>query len=244
MSDWYYSTDHQQPSGPVDTNHLRTMLATGQLPAATLLWREGLPRWHSAAELADELGPSSPPETSKADLPPAIPASMHTATTAAAPAAGRPPAAVKPRRTGLIIALVAAGLVAASIPILAILAAIAVPAYQSYTQRAKAAATLAALAPLQAQVISFQQANGQCPQQDSPGFKAAGAYADAKAHLTDVTVMTAVNGHCGLAARLDGLYRDADKRQAWLWLEHDPANDQWICRSTLRDAQLPTHCQR
>jgi type IV pilus assembly protein PilA len=243
MSDWYYSTDHQQPSGPVDTNHLRTLLASGQLPAAALLWREGLARWHSAAELADELGPSRLPEVSRVGLPPAIPANMHTTGTGAAPAT-LPPAAAKPRRTGLIIALVAAGLVAASIPILGILAAIAIPAYQSYTQRAKAAATVAALAPLQAQVISFQQANGQCPEQDSPGFKAAQAYADAKAHLAAVTVMTAVNGHCGLAARLDGLHRDADKRQAWLWLEHDPANDQWICRSTLRDTQLPPHCQR
>lgn len=191
MSDWYYSTDRQQPSGPVDTDHLRAMLATGQLPAGTLLWREGLARWHSAAELADELGPERPADEPSASilppqLPPAMPASL-----AYQEQRSVSPSTAKPRRTGLIIALVAGGLLLAAIPLLGILAAIAIPAYQSYTERSKAAATLAALAPLQAQVIAFH----------------------------------------------------ADKRQAWLWLEHTPADNGWICRSTLRDAQLPAHCQ-
>ncbi|KRG76977.1 hypothetical protein ABB30_08420 [Stenotrophomonas ginsengisoli] len=244
MSDWYYSIDRQQPSGPVDTDHLRAMLANGRLPVGALFWREGLPRWHSAAELADELGPQRPAdEPSASILPPQLPPAMPASS--AYPEQRRvSPSTAKPRRTGLIIALVAGGLLLAAIPLLGILAAIAIPAYQSYTERAKAAATLAALAPLQAQVIAFHQANGHCPAQDSPGFKAADAYADAQAYLAEVSVITAANGHCGLAARLHGLHRDADKRQAWLWLEHTPADNGWICRSTLRDAQLPAHCQR
>lgn len=243
MSDWYYSTDRQQPSGPVDIATLQQLLGSGQLADDTLFWREGLSRWHRREELADEL--PLPPATSAdpapaTPLPPALPAarSLPGSLPSSQPA---PP---KPRRTGLILALIAGGLLLASLPVIGILVAIAIPAYQSYTERARAAATLSALAPLQAQVAAHRQANGQCPDQDSPGFKPAAAYADPKAHLAEVAVVTAVNGHCGLAARLHGLHRDAEKNQAWLWLEHDPAQADWICRSTLRDAQLPSRCQR
>ena len=243
MSAWYYSTDRQQPNGPVDIDTLQQLLGSGQLADDTLFWREGLSRWHRREELADELPlapdrPGVPPPA--APLPPALPATRPLP----GPLPANLPAPPKPRRTGLILALIAGGMLLVSLPVIGILAAIAIPAYQSYTERAQIAATLAALAPLQAQVAAHKQANGQCPAQDSPGFKPAAAYAAPQAHLAEVEVVTAANGHCGLAARLAGLYRDAEKRQAWLWLEHDPAQAEWICRSTLRDTQLPARCQR
>lgn len=243
MSAWYYSTDRRQPSGPVDIDTLQQLLDSGQLADDTLFWREGLGHWHRRDELDGEL--ALPPDTPcapvpAAPLPPALPAIRPLPGSLPA----RQPAPPKPRRTGLILALIAGGALLVSLPVIGILAAIAIPAYQSYTERSRITATLAALAPLQAQIAAHQQANGQCPGQDSPGFRPATAYAAPQAHLAEVAVVTAVNGHCGLAARLDGLHRDAEKRQAWLWLEHDPAQADWICRSTLRDAQLPSRCQR
>ena len=242
MSAWYYSTDRQQPSGPVDIDTLQQLLGSGQLADDTLFWREGLSRWHRRDELANELPPPDMPDppVPAAPLPPALPATRQLPGSLPA---GQP-APPKPRRTGLILALIAGAVLLVALPVIGILAAIAIPAYHSYTERARTAATLAALAPLQAQVAAHLQGNGQCPTQDSPGFKPAAAYAAAQAHLAEVEVVTAANGHCGLAARLDGLHRDADKRQAWLWLEHDPMQADWICRSTLRDAQLPPRCQR
>lgn len=236
MSDWYYSTDRRQPNGPVDSDALRRLINNGQLPAQALLWREGLDRWYSPGELSEELAGPAVPAPPPVPLPAAAPLAPGTA------AARRPAPAT--RRTGLIVGLVGLGLLVLMVPMIAIVAAIALPAYQSYSERAKAGAVLAALAPLQQQVSAYQQTHGQCPGNDSPGFAAATAYADAKAHIAEVALVTAVNGNCGLAASLQGLHRDAEKRPAWLWLEHERSNDHWICRSTLRDQQLPTRCQR
>lgn len=241
MSDWYYSTDGQQPSGPLGTVELRRMLDSGQLPARTLLWREGLPGWCRRNALADELGQPAPaPQVPS--LPPELPPATRTdATNSAIPALRQP---VEKTRTGVILLVVGLCLLVVFVVIFAILAAIAIPAYQAYSERARAAATLRALSPLQQQVLQFQLDNGHCPDQHSPGFMPAASYADPAAHLAEVAVVTAANGNCGLAASLDGLHRDQDKRQAWLWLELDAEAGHWFCRSSLTDSQLPVRCQQ
>lgn len=239
MSDWYYSTDRQQPIGPVSADALRQLLDSGQLPAGALLWREGLERWHRPDELATELGPAIPatPRPLPSLLPPALgPASP------AAPRMPRP--APAPRRTGLILGLVGLGLLVLLVPVLGILAAIALPAYNSYTERANTAAVLIAAAPLQERVSQHLHSQGQCPTPESPGFGAPESYADPAAHIATITVVTAVNGNCGLAIALDKLHRDKHARQAWLWLEHQRQDGQWVCRSSLRDQQLPAHCRQ
>ncbi len=237
MSDWYYSTDRRQPNGPVDSTTLQRLINSGQLPPQALLWREGLDRWYSPGELGEELAGTAVLE------PPPVPVSLAAHTAPASPVAPPRPAPA-PRRTGLILGLVGLGMLVAMVPMIGIVAAIALPAYQSYSERARTTAVLTALAPLQQQVSAYRQAHGHCPGNDSPGFAAATTYADAAAHIAQVAVVTAVNGNCGLAASLQGLHRDAEKRPVWLWLEHERSTDHWICRSTLRDQQLPARCQQ
>jgi hypothetical protein len=63
---WYFARSGKQ-QGPVPESALRQMLATGQLSAADLVWREGLPQWAPAASVpglmpaAGGLGVAPPP---------------------------------------------------------------------------------------------------------------------------------------------------------------------------------------
>jgi hypothetical protein len=41
---WFYEVAHQ-PQGPVEIDAIRELLASGQINAATLVWREGMPDW-------------------------------------------------------------------------------------------------------------------------------------------------------------------------------------------------------
>jgi hypothetical protein len=49
---WYYSSDGQEKKGPVEEGELKQMLSIGQLPAATLVWSEGMANWAPASTVA------------------------------------------------------------------------------------------------------------------------------------------------------------------------------------------------
>ncbi|HEY3121348.1 MAG TPA: DUF4388 domain-containing protein [Vicinamibacteria bacterium] len=81
-SRWFYVQEEQR-RGPVDLDVLVEMLASGQLPDGTLVWRHGLREWAPAqqvAEVADQLPPPLPagapaakPPSPEEELPPPIP---------------------------------------------------------------------------------------------------------------------------------------------------------------------------
>src|SRR5712672_2652784 len=63
---WYYHLLGEQ-HGPVPLTKLHSLLESGQIDAATLVWREGLPDWVELASLgllpgrSDALPPPLPP---------------------------------------------------------------------------------------------------------------------------------------------------------------------------------------
>ena len=62
-ADWYYARGGRQ-EGPTDLQTVRDMIASGQLMASDLVWRDGMTDWQAAAEipaLADAFG--APPPT-------------------------------------------------------------------------------------------------------------------------------------------------------------------------------------
>ena len=76
MSAWHY-VQNGQPKGPVDDSTLQTFLGNGTLPVNTLVWREGMPQWLPArevAELAGSFPPGAPPPIPQSPiLPPPLP---------------------------------------------------------------------------------------------------------------------------------------------------------------------------
>src|SRR5207253_8760180 len=92
-SRWFYVQEDQR-RGPVDLDVLVEMLASGQLPDGTLVWRHGLKEWAPAGqvgEVADQLPPPLPggkpapmPPVPEEEQPPPIPT--------AKPPAAPPPA--------------------------------------------------------------------------------------------------------------------------------------------------------
>lgn len=234
MHDWYYSVDRQPASGPLALAELRRQLAEGSLPATTLVWREGMAQWQRADH--PELGLFAP-----LPGPPALPPSPPAATPAPATTARQPSPPVLGR--GLLWLLVGLCAVVMLVVVLAIVAAIALPAYQNYVRVSRAATVLAALRPLQHGVETSLASAGRCPDSSSAALLQPLAVARAADNIAGIELVTAANGHCGIAVQLDGLQRDDTKRPARLWLEHTGHGD-WICRSTLRDSQLPRLCRR
>ena len=61
---WYFAQNGQQ-QGPVLESALRQMLATGQLSAGDVVWRQGLPQWVAAGSVPELMpapaGPGVPP---------------------------------------------------------------------------------------------------------------------------------------------------------------------------------------
>jgi uncharacterized membrane protein len=51
MSDWYYAANNEQ-KGPVNESELKANLASNQLPADTLVWKDGMENWTPANQLA------------------------------------------------------------------------------------------------------------------------------------------------------------------------------------------------
>lgn len=72
---WYYSKDSAQ-HGPVTLPELQQKIHNGELPADTLVWRDGMVDWATASgisEIATAGAPTVPPPTSAASVyaPPA-----------------------------------------------------------------------------------------------------------------------------------------------------------------------------
>ncbi|KAF1685230.1 transporter [Pseudoxanthomonas broegbernensis] len=89
MTEWYYADRQRQQQGPVAAAELARLFQSGQVDAATLVWRDGLPEWRPLSGLREELGLEAAPTLDFRTLP-AAPATEATPAEAAyaAPAAG------------------------------------------------------------------------------------------------------------------------------------------------------------
>jgi hypothetical protein len=90
---WFYVRDDKR-QGPVDFEHLVTMLLAGQIPHNALVWHQGLREWMEAEHI-QEIAEQLPPPLPQAAPPPkpALPAAPRPAPAPEpAPAAAAPPA--------------------------------------------------------------------------------------------------------------------------------------------------------
>jgi Domain of unknown function (DUF4190)/GYF domain 2 len=62
MSQWFYSVDNQQ-AGPVTDAELHGLVATGRVLPATLVWRDGMPKWMEFSQLSTVGTASLPPSS-------------------------------------------------------------------------------------------------------------------------------------------------------------------------------------
>jgi TM2 domain-containing membrane protein YozV len=67
MDQWYYVAQGQQ-QGPVPLEHIRHWLQAGQMPANTMVWKEGMANWMPASDVPElqsfAAGPPPPPPQS------------------------------------------------------------------------------------------------------------------------------------------------------------------------------------
>ena len=90
---WFYVRDDKR-QGPVDFEHLVTMLLAGQIPHNALVWHQGLREWMEAEHI-QEIAEQLPPPLPQAAPPPkpALPAAPRPAPAPEpVPAAAAPPA--------------------------------------------------------------------------------------------------------------------------------------------------------
>ncbi|MFD1299877.1 pilin [Lysobacter gummosus] len=266
MTNWYYHDPAQGRVGPIDADALRGHFRTGRIGRDTLLWREGLREWQPLERLSAELGldddllsPPPPPV-----VPPPLPEPPHYTTdgndaAASAPAQNHAQRSVSPadyapahvaRRqpapapkrglSGCMIVLIVLAVLA--IPVLGILVAIALPAYQDYTFRAKVMAALAATGPYKTQVAEHYLAHDGCPNNASPGFRPAEAYATAQIASIEFGRMQD-SGQCGIQIELRG-FNTPQLDGKKVWQSFDPANLSWTCGSDIeKQATLPANCR-
>jgi len=77
-SHWYYATDGRQ-QGPVSTDALRDLLASGKLKASDLVWCEGMADWSAAASVAALVPAVLPPPMVAVPVSPPPPATYGAA---------------------------------------------------------------------------------------------------------------------------------------------------------------------
>ena len=235
MSDWYYHAPGEGRVGPLAVETLREHFASGRIGRDTLVWREGLGEWQPLERLSSELGiaPAELYAPTPAAPPPLPPMAMPTAPRLPGAAVSAPP---KSGMSGCLIALIVVAVLA--VPVIGILAAIAVPAYNDYTLRAKVAAGAMSAEPLKLAIAGFHSQRQACPDNDSPGFKAAEAYAGPQ--VASITVGTFENERCGIELRLRGTGSDKIDGKA-LWWEYD--GNAWQCSSEIDNRYLPQPCR-
>lgn len=142
--------------------------------------------------------------------------------------------------SGCAIALIVLAVLA--LPVFGILAAIALPAYQDYTHRAKLANALVQTSAYKTEVALFYAEHERCPNNDSPGFRPAAAYAGPQIASVEFGRLRD-SGQCAIQLQLRGFDRaQLDGRK--IWLSFDPASAQWTCSSDVeRAALLPQACR-
>ncbi|RMH88998.1 DUF4339 domain-containing protein [Lysobacter pythonis] len=227
---WFYADLDYRRQGPVGREDVLALHRDGRLRRESLVWRQGMDKWRPLAEVFE--------------LPPPDMRAVAFGSGTPSPAAG------KKKMGGCLIALlVAAGLMAISIPVIAILAAIAVPAYQNYVLRAKVATASAGLAGLRAHLAERQADDGHCPgngEDDIPtanGFDLDGVTrvevgpredGDGTTPVCAITLTFGGTGH----TRLDGTTLRWEYRQSG---KDGPR--EWVCAGTANHQYLPRQCR-
>lgn len=111
---WYYAKNGSQ-QGPISTEALKEKIASGEVSAADLAWREGLPDWAPAGTI-EELKPAQPvatASTASADPVSTQPTTPYqTPASAPAPAPYQAPVPGQVPSAGLAIGSMVCGIVA------------------------------------------------------------------------------------------------------------------------------------
>lgn len=143
--------------------------------------------------------------------------------------------------SGCLIAVIVAGV---SVPLLGILTAIAIPAYQDYTLGARTSSALLVAAPLKPAIVDHLQREGDCPDNNSDGFRAATAYASGNVASIELRTFEGSNS-CGMELTLRGTGSDKlDDNVMWLeYIEYDAGKRAWACRSSISDNYMPPNCR-
>ncbi len=256
MTDWFHAANGTQQVGPVSAEQLAALFGSGEITAATLVWREGLDNWLPLRRVFDELGlreapaaavvtePEFEPAAVDPEPPPVPPAPRAAVAASPFPSAETPTASVPaPRPKGMSGCLIAVIVVAVlAVPMIAILAAIAIPAYHDYLQRSQAGAAVAearaAVGLLEPEIVDFKSSNGTCPENASDGFKPAEDYAGV--HVASIKIGHFENGNCGVEVALRGS-GSATVDGKKLWMER--VGDGWKCTSEIENKLLPANCR-
>lgn len=88
MTEWYYADRQRQQIGPQTADVLARRFRAGEIDAATLVWREGLPAWQPLGSLRGELGLDEAPATLDFRIEPVPGPAEPAADAATEPAAG------------------------------------------------------------------------------------------------------------------------------------------------------------
>ncbi|BCU77689.1 GYF domain-containing protein [Luteolibacter sp. LG18] len=72
MAQWHYGENGQQ-HGPVDDDGIRQAIASGQVHAQTMVWREGMPNWLPLAQVPELAYPAAPMGYQQTPYPYAMP---------------------------------------------------------------------------------------------------------------------------------------------------------------------------
>ena len=93
MTEWYYADRQRQQIGPQSAEMLVQRFRAGEIDAATLVWRDGLPAWQPLGSLRAELGLEDAAATLDFRVEPVLASTTvdAAASATAAPAAGYSP---------------------------------------------------------------------------------------------------------------------------------------------------------
>lgn len=124
---WFYAKNGSQ-QGPVATEALKAMLASGEISPSDLIWRDGMSDWTPAGRVAEIASVAASPSVEAAPYTPPAPASYSAPTSYTAPSSPYAPGQLPPSQ-GLAVASMCCGIgsivLSCCIPYISIFAAIA-----------------------------------------------------------------------------------------------------------------------